>query len=313
VVSTIKTIEYIEINNIKQCISIRTKKPNNPILLYLHGGPGDAALPLVAKHNKQLEDIFTVVTLEQRGAGKSYYPFSEKNDITISMFIDDIYALSLILLDRFDQEKLYLVGHSWGSVLGMKFIKLYPDLVHSYIGCGQVVNMKKSSQIAYDFAMQQSIDNQDKKTIAKLKSIDCSYQQESWLNDLLFVTGQVVRYKGSLYGKTNYNHFIFDFLMSTDYSLKDLINRQRGSLQSIQYLWQELMSVDFEDITRFDVPIVFIEGRGDYHVSSILAYEYFQTIESQKQFYWFENSCHFPHWSEPQKFYQILESIIKAV
>ena len=64
VVSTIKTIEYIEINNIKQCISIRTKKPNNPILLYLHGGPGDAALPLVAKHNKQLEDIFTVVTLE---------------------------------------------------------------------------------------------------------------------------------------------------------------------------------------------------------------------------------------------------------
>ena len=79
-----KAIEYIEINDTKLCISIRTKKSNNPILLYLHGGPGDAALPLVLKYNEQLEEIFTVVILEQRGAGKSYYPFAKNENIEIA-------------------------------------------------------------------------------------------------------------------------------------------------------------------------------------------------------------------------------------
>jgi len=267
-------------------------------------------MPLVAKYNKNLEDIFTVVTLEQRGAGKSYYLFSENDNIVIDTFVEDIYALSIKLLKRYDQEKLFLVGHSWGSVLGVKFIKLYPNLVNAYIGCGQVVNMKISSQIAYDFAIQKNVEIKNNKIIAKLQSIDCSYKQESWLNDLLFVTGQVVKHIGSLYGKTNYNRFILDFLFSPDYSLKDLINRQRGSVQSIKHLWQELMDINFEDITEFEVPVIFVQGRGDYHVSSVLVNEYFQSIKSEKQFFWFENACHFPHWSEPKRFYKVMKALI---
>ena len=305
----IKTIEYIEINKSKQCVSICTRKPNNPILLYLHGGPGDAAMPLVTKYNKDLEHIFTVVILEQRGAGKSYYLFSEMDNITIDTFVEDIYTLSKILLERYKQDKLHLVGHSWGSVLGMRFIQRYPNLVHTYIGCGQVVNMKKSSQIALDFALQKNIENKNSKVIEKLKSIDCSYTQETWLNDLFFVTKQVIKHGGSLYGKTNFNRFVFDFLFSSDYTLKELINRQKGSLQSIKYLWHELMDVDFEKTIEFDVPITFVQGRGDYQVSSILVSDYFQTIKTQKQFFLFENSCHFPQWSESEKFYEVMKSI----
>jgi len=306
----LKAIEYIEINNTKLCVSIRTNKLKSPILLYLHGGPGDAALPLVAKYNKDLENIFTVVTLEQRGAGKSYYPFTENENVEIDTFVEDVYVLSTELLKRYNQEKLYLIGHSWGSVLGIKFIKRYPNIVHAYVGCGQVVNMKKSSQIAYDFVLQKNTESKNNKIIAKLKTIDCSYKQESWLNDLLFVTGQVVKYKASLYGKTNYNRFIIDFLFSSDYNLKDLINRQKGSLQSIKYIWQELMNVNFENITEFEVPVIFVQGRGDYHVSSVLVNDYFQNIESEKHFYWFEKSCHFPQWSEPKRFYEVMESIL---
>jgi len=308
-VRVIKAIEYIEINNSKQCVSIRSRKPDNPILLYLHGGPGDAAMPLVTKYNKGLEDIFTVVIPEQRGAGKSYYPFSETDNITIDTFVEDICTLSKILLERYKQDKLYLVGHSWGSVLGMKFIKRYPNLVHTYVGCGQVVNMKKSSQNALDFALQKNIENKNSKVIDRLKSINCSYTQETWLNDLLFVTKQVIKHGGSLYGKTNFNRFVFDFLFSSDYTLKELINRQKGSLQSIKYLWHELMDVDFEKITEYDVPVIFAQGRGDYQVSSVLVNDYFETIKTAKQFFWFENSCHFPQWSEPKKFYEVMKSI----
>ena len=310
-VRAIKNIEYVEINNTKLCISIRTKKLENPILLYLHGGPGDAALPLMLKYNEQLEDIFTVVILEQRGAGKSYYPFAENDHINIDTFIEDIYSLSRVLLKRYDQEKLYLVGHSWGSVLGLKFAKSYPELIQAYVGCGQVINMKKSSQIAYDFALQKNVEHKNNKIIAKLKAIDCSYGQENWLNDLLFVTGQVIKHGGSIYGKTNLNRFVLDFLFSSNYSLKELVNRQKGSLQSIKYLWQELMDINFENITEFEAPVFFIQGRGDYQVSSELVHEYFQTIESEKQFFWFENSCHFPQWSEPEKFYEVMKSIIE--
>ncbi len=307
--SIIKTVEYIEINNIRQCISIRTNKKNSPILLYLHGGPGDAALPLVAKYNKRLADIFTVVTLEQRGAGKSYYPFSEKENIKIKTFLDDIHVLTMYLLKRFDQKKIYLAGHSWGSVLGLRFIQLYPELIYTYVGCGQVVNMRKSCKLAFDYAVRMNKDGKNHNKIAKLQSIDCSYRQDSWLNDLLFVTGQVVAHKGSLYGKKNYNRFIFDFLTSPDYSFKDLLNRQKGSLQSIKYLWQELMDIDFEAVTEFEVPVIFVEGRHDYHVSSSLAYDYFERIKTTKQFHWFEKSCHFPQWEEPQEFYKIMASV----
>ena len=305
-----KTIEYIEINNSKQCIAVCSKKADSPLLLYLHGGPGDAAMPLVAKYNKGLEDIFTVVILEQRGAGKSYYPFSETENVTIDTYVEDIFALSKILLERYKQDKLYIVGHSWGSVLGMKFIQRYPDLVHTYVGCGQVVNMKKSSQIAYDFALQKNIECKNNKIIAKLESIDCTYTQETWLGDLLFVTKQVIKHGGSLHGKSSFNRFVLDFLLSPDYNFKELINRQKGSLQSIKHLWHELMHVDFEKATDFEVPVVFAQGRGDYQVSSALVHDYFQRINTNKQFFWFENSCHFPQWSEPNKFLEVMKSIL---
>lgn len=143
----------IPINGVRQYISIRSEQERAPLLLYLHGGPGDTALPLVLKYNRELERSFTVAVWEQRGAGKSYYPFRPDETITIDTFLQDLLELTQYLLDHFHQKKLYLVGHSWGSVLGLRFIQHNPEYVYSYIGCGQVVNMKKSWQIARNFAI----------------------------------------------------------------------------------------------------------------------------------------------------------------
>lgn len=304
--------EFVVMNGCKQFLSMRSFEQDKPILLYLHGGPGDAALPLVTKYNSSLEAYFTVVVWEQRGTGKSYYPFAAQESITISLFLEDINAITEYLLKKYQQEKLYLLGHSWGSVLGLKFCQLHPEKVHAYIGCGQVVNMKKSSHLAYEYAMQEAKKDGNTKALNKLEKIDYSYSSENWLHDLLFVTGLVVKYKGSLYGRKNYNSFVKGFIFSREYSIVDLIHRQKGSLQSIQRLWQELMAVDFESITAIPVPVVFIEGRHDYHVSSTLAKEYFNTITTSKQFYWFEHSCHFPQWSESEKFAEVLRSILKS-
>lgn len=287
----------IMLNGAPQFVSIRAEKKNAPLLLYLHGGPGDAALPLVRTFNKELEQCFTVVVWEQRGAGKSYYKFDE-TPVTIDVFLEDLHTLVTLLLSRFGQSALFLWGHSWGSVLGLRFLERHPELVRAYVGCGQVVNMKKSCRAAYEFALAHA----DEKSLLRLRGIDCSYTGEGWLDDLLFVTGQVVKHKGSLYGRTNYNDLIKPFLFSNGYSLPDLIRRQKGSLQAIQYLWQELMKTDFEGHTKFNSPVLFAEGRHDSHVSSALAKAYFDTIETEKQFFWFEESCHFPQWSESGRF-----------
>lgn len=297
----------LKINGVLQYVSIRAERKNAPLLLYLHGGPGDAALPLVMKYNRELEKSYTVVIWEQRGAGKSYYQFQEA--VTIDDFLQDLYELTKYLLDRFAQAALYLLGHSWGSVLGLRFIQLHPELVHTYIGCGQVVNMRKSCQEAYDFACRHA----GKKEWKRLQKIDCTYTADSWLQDLLFVTGQVVKHKGSLYGQTNYQKLITPFLGSKYYTISDLIRRQKGSLQAIQYLWQELMQVNFEGQTRYQVPIILIEGRHDSHVSSALAKKYFDTIETKKKFYWFEESCHFPQWSENERFHKVMDQLQQFV
>lgn len=297
--------EKLNINGVQQFISIRAQKPKLPLLLYLHGGPGDTALPLVLKYNSELEKYFTVVVWEQRGAGKSYYKFEENENVCIETYVQDTHSLVKILLKRFEQDKLFLVGHSWGSVIGLMFCKQHPELIQTYIGCGQVVNMKKSSEIAYRFAMNHAT----KKAAKKLTQIDCSYRGDHWLNDLLFVTKQVVKHKGSLYGASNYNRLVFDFIFSKDYGIKDLINREKGSLQGIHTLWQELMDISFENITSFEMPVIFIEGKFDYHVSSELAKEYFDRITSVKKFYLFEKSCHFPQWSEADQFNHILKNL----
>ena len=290
----------IKVNGVTQFISVCSEKAAAPLLLYLHGGPGDAALPLVMKHNKELASHFTLVTWEQRGAGKSYYKFD--GPVGMELFQQDIYELSQYLLSRFHQTSLFLWGHSWGSVLGLRFITEHPELVRTYIGCGQVVNMKKSCRIAYEFALEHA----DRKALARLQGIDCSYSKDGWLEDLLFVTGQVVKHKGSLYGRSSYNDLIWPFLFSKDYSVPDLIRRQKGGLQALRYLWQELMQTDFEGQTRYDVPLLFVEGRYDSHVSSDLVKAYHDRIETPKRFVWFEKSCHFPQWSESERFNQLL-------
>ncbi|MBU3878504.1 alpha/beta hydrolase [Faecalicatena sp. AGMB00832] len=294
----------IMINGVQQFVSIRAEVKDTPLLLYLHGGPGDAALPLVMKYNKELEKYFTVVIWEQRGAGKSYYKFD--GEITINIFLQDLHTLIKYLLARFCQNALFLAGHSWGSVLGLSFIQSHPELVRTYIGCGQVVNMKKSSKTAYDYALMHA----DKKDLKRLEKIDFSYSSEKWLDDLLFVTRQVVKHKGSLYGRTNYNNLVKPFLLSKYYTIPDLLRRQKGSLQAIQYLWQELMEINFESQTKYEVPIIFVEGRYDSHVSSALVKSYFDQLETEKKFFWFEKSCHFPQWSESERFNKLMAELL---
>lgn len=297
--------EWNDINGTKQYIKVLQKKKDAPILIYLHGGPGDAALPLVERMNAELAERYTLVIWEQRGAGKSYYPFSEE-EITIDDFLQDLDALVDLLLSSFEQEKLCLMGHSWGSILGLMYIQQHPEKVQCYIGVGQVVCPQKMFEKSKEFLAEHLANS---KMAQKIATIDTRFISKDWYADLLLLTGQLMQAGVSFYGKKSYISMYPHFLFSKEYTLKDCINRVKGAKQSLHKLWHQVMAVDFSEQTIFSVPIVLIEGAMDYQVSEELAYEFYQKIQSPKRYFRLNEAAHFPQWCRPDTFNQLVCSL----
>lgn len=258
---------------------------------------------------------FIVVNWEQRGAGKSYYPFKESDEIGIDTFISDTYELTRLLLKRFNKEKIYIMGNSWGSVIAIKTIQQFPKLYYAYIGIGQVVDMKENERLSYHYTLEQAVLKKDKNTEKQLRDMGTEYYNRSdWFKCLLLQRKYLVKYGGAVYGESSYRCLEKHFLSSPEYSLMDIINRIRGSKQSLKMLWLKLYEVNlFETTTQFEIPIYFIEGRYDYNAPSSIVSKYYESIKApSKELIWFENSAHFPQWEEPKKFHSVLkDKIIK--
>jgi pimeloyl-ACP methyl ester carboxylesterase len=153
----IKCLEAVVLGGDKQWISIRSSDLHNPVLLFVHGGPGSAEIALVRKFNPRLENSFTVVVWDQRGAGKSYSAGADTAKMNIGQFLSDLIELTTFLKSRFEQERIYLVGHSWGSVLGVLAVQAHPEDYLAYIGIGQIVNMYANESLCYRFTMDEAI------------------------------------------------------------------------------------------------------------------------------------------------------------
>ncbi|HHT97359.1 MAG TPA: alpha/beta hydrolase [Clostridiales bacterium] len=312
---SVAILEGVIIGGINQYICIRGRNIENPVLLFLHGGPGDAMLPVMTGINQDLEDDFIVVNWEQRGAGKSYYPFKKSDEIDVNIFISDTYELTKLLLKRFNKEKIYIMGNSWGTAIALQAVQKYPKHYYAYIGVGQVVHMKENERLTYEYTLNQAFLNKDKKAEKQLKDIGEDYFNRSdWLKCLLLQRKYLVKYGGALYGQSNYRYLEKHFLSSPEYSLVDILKRLRGSKQSLQMLWLKFLEVDlFKTATQFEIPIYFIEGKYDYNAPTVLVSQYYESIKApKKELIWFEKSAHFPQWEEPKRFYTILrDKIVK--
>ena len=146
--NSIASLEKISIGGVDQWILIRGENVNNPILFKLHGGPGQAEMATV-NYNHDLEKHFIVVEWDQRGAGKSYESINPKSAMTLNQLVEDTREISEYLLKRFNQNKLILVGHSWGSILGIMAVQKYPQLFKAFVSTGQIVNMAEGVKISY--------------------------------------------------------------------------------------------------------------------------------------------------------------------
>jgi pimeloyl-ACP methyl ester carboxylesterase len=299
----IEILEEINIGGLKQWIQVRGRDKNNPILLFLHGGPGAGFLGVAHTFQDAWEDHFTVVQWDQRGAGKSFNGEIPRSSMTLEQMKADTIEVVQYLRKRFNREKIFLMGYSWGSYLGVHAIKKNPEWFFAYIGVGQVVNMREGEKVSYDYTIRIANDRGNNEALEQLLSL-APYPSENMTQKLGLQRNWLVKFNGSFYHETSTKFYETALRSAPEYSIFNFINYRKGLLLSVDALWGPFMESDMTTLGYdFQVPVFFFSGRYDYQVPADLAFDYFDKIQAPyKEFVWFEDSAHSPMIEETEKF-----------
>jgi pimeloyl-ACP methyl ester carboxylesterase len=306
--------ETVNINGLNQKMIIRGRDSTKPVLLYLHGGPGDPEFPFVLKFNPEIEDFFVVCYWDQRGAGLSYSKNIPPETMTLEQFVEDAGKVSEYLIDRFKRDKIYLLGHSWGTMLGAFTAKKFPEYFYAFIAVGQVADQSQSERISYDFVLSRATALKDKKAIRDLQKIGPPPypDPEEAIDKMLTERKYVIRYGGAVKEGNFYPAAVEPILFCKEYTLIEKINYLKGMKFSRNYLWDVIMKKNlFQAVPSQQIPVYIIQGTSDYETSYKIAKEYYDSLQAPlKRFYPFENSAHSPIFEEPKKFNEILQEIL---
>ncbi len=300
---------YINVNGVKQGMFITGKDSAKPVLLYLHGGIPDYFL--TKKYPIGLEDIFIVVWWEQRGSGLSYKANIPQELMTLEQMISDTKEVTNYLCKRFKQEKIYLMGRSGGTFIGIQVAARAPELYHAYIGVAQMTNQLESERLAYVYMVEQYKEKENGKMLRRLESSPVTLTggiPQSYL--LLRDEAMHSLGVGTTRNMSSIITGIFiPSLTGKDYTLTEKINLWRGkSSAGVHPLWDTILATDLsKKVPELNIPVYFFHGIYDYTVSYFLAKDYFMKLKAPvKGFYTFENSAHSPVFEEPDKLKKII-------
>lgn len=301
---------FLNINGVKQGLFIKGKDINHPVLLYLHGGMPDYFL--TQKYPTGFEDIFTVVWWEQRGSGISYNDNIPPGTMNLEQMIADTLEVTNYLRDRFHQDKIYLMGHSGGTFIGIQAAARVPELYHAYIGVAQMSDQLRSEKLAYDYMLKQFKEYGNTKMAQALEAAPVTL--ESGIPDAYRAIRDTAMHSLGIGTTRDMNSVVTGIFipswMSRDYTLMEKVNMWRGKSRSgISVMWDKMISTDLsKEVPELAIPVYFFEGIYDYTCSYTLAKEYFAVMKAPlKGFYTFEQSAHSPMFEEPEKMQKILQ------
>ncbi|HMM67279.1 MAG TPA: alpha/beta fold hydrolase [Dokdonella sp.] len=303
----IERLEAVRIGGIDQWVSIRGSDRRNPVLLMLHGGPGWVAMPSSWYFQRGWEEYFTVVQWDQRGAGKTYVandPATVAPTMTRGRMVADAEEMVAWLRREFDKKKIFVLGHSWGSYLGLELAQRRPEWLHAYIGIGQITNAPESERRGWTWTLQQAQRDGNAQAVAELEALapyakgsdaiplDSLFRQRKWLN----------HYGGMVHNRQGGDAEAAAINLSPEYSDLDVAGTWKGNEFSMEHLLASVLTLDMTTIRTLKTPLFLFLGRHDHNVSAELAAEWFKTVKApRKQLIWFEQSAHEVMNEEPGK------------
>jgi pimeloyl-ACP methyl ester carboxylesterase len=311
---SISTIEQITLAGQRQHLFIRGADSTKPVMLFIHGGPGSPEMPIIKAFNRDIENHFVMVYWEQLGAGKSFRKDIPLESMNLARFIEDACELSQYLGSRFGTNKIFVMGHSWGSLLGIKTVHLHPELFHAYFGIGQVADQLRGELISFEWVKQESVLRNDKKAMKKLSAMsfpDSLSTSGDWVRFLTSERAYVTKYGGAMYNESKSLPMVLPLLLAREYTLSDKVRYIRGMLFSLHNMWDDVIGINLlNDIDSLQVPAYFFHGAGDYQTPYIVAREFYEQLKApRKEFFTFENSAHSPIWEEPERFNQLVKTL----
>ena len=299
-------LEQLGLGGVKQWLLLRGNE-QRPILLVLHGGPGSADIATASRYQRDLENHFLVVNWDQRGAGKSY----GGGVLSVEQLISDATELIKLLLTRFGRQNLYLLGHSWGSALGLLVAHRSPKLVCGFVGVGQLVDGTENERLSFRYVQQRARQTGNQLALAQLRRHAPPYGNN--VRALLTQRAWLYLSRGFFYSRVAALRYALVFLTSTTYSLPDKLGYSRHLRTSLRQLWPEVERINlFRDVPGVAVPVLFCLGKYDVTTPSALAARYFELLVApSKQLVWFDASAHCPNLEEPRKFAAVVAEWVR--
>lgn len=310
---SIAELSMVEIGGCKQGVLIRGHDIENPVLLYLSGGPGQSSLPHPRVIFSDLEQDFTIVSWDQRGTGKSYAALDPTSALTLEQAVADTVELTNYLRNRFDEEKIYILGESWGTTLGVLAIQKNPELYHAFIGSGQMVSQRETDRRLYADVLELAAQQGNNALAEQMHT----YGEPPYA-DIPYAYAFVMGYYDALYQPyTPPQSYLLKGsganlgpwgVMGSEYNLIEKANVLRGLIDMFTLMYPQIQQVDFRrDAARLEVPVYILDGAAELTARRDLALEWYALLEAPiKRIFTFENAGHAVAFEQYAEFHRIL-------
>lgn len=309
--------ERVILGGLAQTIHIWGTKMENPVVLFLHGGPGVPNRHAMAKNHMDLIGDLTIVAWDQRGTGGSYFG-CDPETLTLEQLISDCAELIDYLCDTLKKKKIFLLGASWGTELGTFVCQKHPEKIAGYIGYGQVVNGIENENVSYAFALEKAREAGNEADIAELQRVGppVDGQYRPVFDGLMTQRRIMKKYGGHSTKKGGYfTGTVIPILTSRELDIRSKIGTARGYRLCLSRMWPTIVHYDFvHDCGAFRMPYYIFQGRLDRNTPASLVQEFYDSIEApDKDLVWFEHSAHGPMGEEPEKFKRLMREKIFAI
>lgn len=291
---------YARLGGVDQFVMMRGRSRDNPPLILLHGGPGFSETALFRFYLAPLEQHFTLVYWDQRGAGKSAGRGVRPESLTVEQFLADLAELVELTCQRLEHGKVVLFGHSWGSALGALFAARAPERVAAYVGCGQIGDWAKGEAAFYAFTLAEAQRHGHRRAVRELEKMGPPPHS---VENLLTARTWLSRFEGRM--RPNALWQVLRAVLGTpETSLWEVPQTMRALRETLSAMWPAVTRLNLHELAPvLNLPVFFLLGRLDHWVPARVSQEYFEALQAPfKQLVWFEQSKHEPFVDEPDDF-----------